>query len=212
MPKTNDSTLNGAEARAARTDAALVRAAQEILAETGNAVSVKMITDHAGVAVGSLYNRFGSKEELFGEACRQALVEIEADSAKRTEQIQGPAARFAMRTRIYLRTPQTAPLLAQLMTRPEARMAASPKGYSEAALRDVKAAIKAGRFHCKDPQTALIVMGGAANSFIARALASGSFSAQKADALTEYFLTELLGVSAREAAELAREPIAPAAA
>ena len=98
------------------------------------------------------------------------------------------------------------------MTRPEARIAASPRGYSEAALRDVKAAIKVGHFRCEDPQTALFVMGGAANSFVARALESSSFSAQNADALTEYFLTELLGVPAREAAKLVHEPMPPPAA
>jgi AcrR family transcriptional regulator len=73
-----------------RTDARLnhdriVAAATEAFAERGLSVEMKEIADRAGVAVGTIYRHFPSKEELLAAICRsllaEAVVETEAASA-----------------------------------------------------------------------------------------------------------------------------------
>lgn len=54
----------------------LVFAAGELFAELGyDAVSTRMIADKAEVTLGSIHYHFGSKENLFLEACKYALAE-----------------------------------------------------------------------------------------------------------------------------------------
>lgn len=58
----------------ARNDAALLRAAREVVAEDGVHASVAAIAARAGVGVGTLYRRYRTKDELFAR-----LAEIAAE-------------------------------------------------------------------------------------------------------------------------------------
>ncbi|RYJ04976.1 MAG: TetR/AcrR family transcriptional regulator, partial [Actinomycetales bacterium] len=59
--------------RKARTRAALVGAAQELLAQGLTNVSIQEVTESADVGLGSFYNHFASKDELFEAAVQDAL-------------------------------------------------------------------------------------------------------------------------------------------
>ena len=62
--------------RKERTRAALVEAAQQLLAEGGDTnVSIQSIADLADVGFGSFYNYFSSKEELFDSATDLAVAD-----------------------------------------------------------------------------------------------------------------------------------------
>ncbi|MYW21020.1 TetR family transcriptional regulator, partial [Streptomyces sp. SID2955] len=69
--------LNRFERRRAETRQALIRAARQILAETGDtSASIQAIAERADVGFGSFYNHFESKAQLFDEAVRDALDEL----------------------------------------------------------------------------------------------------------------------------------------
>ena len=68
--------MDRTDRRKSRTRAALIGAAQRILATRGTTeVAVQDITDEADVGLGSFYNHFASKPELF----EQAVLELLAD-------------------------------------------------------------------------------------------------------------------------------------
>src|SRR3954452_22369584 len=74
------------EARKARTRERIVDAALELLAEGGYAsAGVQAVAARAGVATGSLYRHFASKDDLFTEVLRRAaareLAAVEAATA-----------------------------------------------------------------------------------------------------------------------------------
>jgi AcrR family transcriptional regulator len=65
--------MNRLEQRKARTRAALVRAAQTFIAAGEQNVPILEITQAADVGMGSFYNHFQTKEELFQAAVEDAL-------------------------------------------------------------------------------------------------------------------------------------------
>src|SRR4029079_10034250 len=69
-------TVNRLHSRKARTRAALVAAARELLASRDPAeVSIQEITDTADVGFGSFSNHFASKQDLFDAAVGEVLEE-----------------------------------------------------------------------------------------------------------------------------------------
>src|SRR5580693_9088193 len=102
-------------AAAAGTRERLLGAAQELIEEGGyGAASVAAIAERAGVAAGTLYRHFESKQELFVEvfravcareerAMRAASAEMAADTA--AERLEGVLGTFAERA---LRNPRLA--------------------------------------------------------------------------------------------------------
>lgn len=64
------------EKRTKTTKEQLLFSAGELFSEHGyDGVSTRMIADEAGVTLGSIHYHFGSKENLFLEACRYAIAE-----------------------------------------------------------------------------------------------------------------------------------------
>lgn len=72
----------GRQAEAARNDRLVLDAAREVFATQGEAATVSAIAARAGVGMGSLYRRYGSKEELLRHLCTVAMEQsIEAAEA-----------------------------------------------------------------------------------------------------------------------------------
>ena len=71
------------ERRKARTRAALIAAARDVIARDGSpSVSIQQITDAADVGFGSFYNHFSSKDELFEAAIAEAFEEHGSGSTR----------------------------------------------------------------------------------------------------------------------------------
>ena len=64
---------NRLDRRKARTRAALIRAAQTLIAEGRTNVPILEITQAADVGMGSFYNHFETKEELFDAAVEAVM-------------------------------------------------------------------------------------------------------------------------------------------
>ena len=86
---------NRLDRRKARTRAALIEAAQALLAEGRTNAPVNVITEAADLGTGSFYNHFDTKEQLFEAAVADAL-ERHADYLEElTKGLEDPAAVFA---------------------------------------------------------------------------------------------------------------------
>jgi AcrR family transcriptional regulator len=193
--------------RRARTRAALIGAAQRFLAEDRSGVSVLEITQAADVGLGSFYNHFSSKEELFDAAVDDVLEAHGALMDQVTEGIDDPAEVFARAFRLTGRFHRLVPGASQVLLNHGTELLLSERGLAPRALRDIKAATKAGRFTVKDPELALAAAGGAI-------LALGQLlhsepdrdAARSADEMTVNLL-RMFGMSDSEAEAICRRPL-----
>ena len=195
------------ERRKAHTRAALVRAAQSFLSAGRTDVPILEITQAADVGMGSFYNHFDSKEQLFHAAVEDALDAHGALLDELTADVGDPAEVFARSFRLTGRLHRREPELSNVLLRHGLAIAMSDKGIAPRARRDILAADHAGRFTVKDVDLAMTIVAGAA-------LCLGQLlhdrperdDAQATDQVTEDLL-RMLGVPAEEAHEICRRPL-----
>ncbi|WNG83471.1 TetR/AcrR family transcriptional regulator [Mycobacterium sp. ITM-2016-00316] len=193
--------------RKQRTRAALISAAQGFIAEGRLSVPVLDITQAADVGMGSFYNYFDSKEELFAAAVAEALEAHGALLDVLTADVEDPAEAFACRFRLTGRLFRRRPQESQILLANGVALLTSDRGLAPRALRDIEAAVGAGRFSVDDPQLALAVAGGAIMGL--GALLSSDpdrDDARAADSVTSDVL-RLFGMSAADAAEVCARPL-----
>lgn len=198
---------NRLERRKLRTRTALIRAAQGFIADGRLAVPVLEITQAADVGMGSFYNHFDSKEELFAAAVTDALDSIGALLDTFTSDIPDPAEAFAANYRLSGRLFRLRPQEAALLLANSSTMILSDRGLSPRALRDITAAIEQGRFTLSDPELGLALAGGV---FVGL----GTLLSQRpdrdpeatVDAATEHLLTTF-GMSPEEAHQICSRPL-----
>ena len=150
--------------RKQRTRAALVRAAQRLIAEGKVNVPVLEITQAADVGMGSFYNHFDSKDELFEAAVAEVLDAHGAMLDRLTASIEDPAETFATSFRLTGRLFRRRPQESRILLASGMALLSSKRGLAPRALRDIKAGIEAGRFQGvvgDDPELALAMAGGA---------------------------------------------------
>jgi AcrR family transcriptional regulator len=198
---------NRLQRRKRRTRAALISAAQRLIAEGKVNVPILEITQAADVGMGSFYNHFDSKEQLFEAAVIDVLDAYGAMLDRLTESIEDPAETFAASFRLTGRLFRRRPQESEILLANGPALLSSDRGLAPRALRDIKAGADAGRFKVDDPELALATAGGAL-------LGLGNLlrdnpdrdDAQAADAVTENVL-RLFGLSAEEAQEICRRPL-----
>src|SRR5690242_17233587 len=106
----SDLRRNRFERRRAETRHALVRAARKILAESGGvSVSIHAIAERADVGLGSFYNHFTGKPDLFDAAVADALEEYAQAVDERLHGVDDPAERLAGGVRISARMAESYP-------------------------------------------------------------------------------------------------------
>ncbi|WP_232677589.1 TetR/AcrR family transcriptional regulator [Nocardioides sp. R-C-SC26] len=195
------------ERRRAQTRAALIRAAQQLLAEDRTGVAVLEITELADVGLGSFYNHFDTKDDLFRAAVDAALelqgVVLDAWS----DDVDDPAEVFAHSFRLTGRIHRVEPQLSRVILSRGTTLITSDLGLGPRALRDITHGCETGRFSLADPYSALLVVGGAA-------LALGQAihdhpdrdDAALVDQVTEDLL-RMFGVPVEEATAISRAPL-----
>src|ERR1700738_619039 len=148
---------NRLEQRKQRTRAALVRAAQRFIAEGKVNVPVLEITQAADVGMGSFYNHFSSKEQLFDAAVAEVLDAHGALLDELTSSIDDPAETFACSYRLTGRLFRRRPQESQILLATGLNLMSSERGLGPRAQRDIEMAAAAGRFTVDDPALALAV-------------------------------------------------------
>jgi AcrR family transcriptional regulator len=152
---------NRLDRRKARTRAALIRAAQTLIAEGRTNVPILEITQAADVGMGSFYNHFETKEQLFDAAVEavmdgwgQLLDDLTAD-------IEDPAEAFACSFRLTGRLQRREPELSRVFLNNVLRLLSADSGLAPRARRDITAAVEAGAFDVEDIDVAVTMTAGA---------------------------------------------------
>lgn len=153
---------NRFERRKLRTRAALIGAAQSFIAADQLSVPILDITRAADVGMGSFYNHFATKDELFSAAISEVLDQYAALLDMLTVSIEDPAEAFAVRFRLAGRLFRRRPIESRILLRSGLPVLSNGDGLAARAFRDIVAACEAGRFTVRgDPAAALAVAGGA---------------------------------------------------
>ena len=198
---------NRLERRKMRTRAALIRAAQTFVAAGKINVPVLEITQAADVGMGSFYNHFDSKEELFQAAVNEVLDEIGAILDKLSTASEDPAETFARSFRLVGRLFRRRPEISRVLLNTGLTLISADRGLAPRALRDIDAATRAGRFSVDDPMLALAVAGGALMGLAHLLHAQPERDdADAADRATRDVLI-MFGLAAEDAADICRRPL-----
>jgi AcrR family transcriptional regulator len=186
----------------------LLQAAQELIEEGGyGAASVAAIAERAGVAAGTLYRHFDSKQELFVEvfravcareerAMRAAVSEMAGgNAAQRLERVLGT---FAERA---LRNPRLAWALLAEPVDPlvDAERLAYRERYAEVIAEGLRAGIEAGELPAQNVElTAAALVGGCGEALVGplSPLAGARPSSEELVAALRTFVRRAVGASA----------------
>lgn len=199
--------VNRLERRKMRTRNALVRAAKGFIAQGKLSVPILEITQAADVGMGSFYNHFSSKEQLFAAAVTDALDDLGALLDGFTGSISDPAEAFATNYRLSGRLFRYRPQEAALLLAHADSLILSDRGLSPRARRDIAAAIDQGRFTIGDPELGLAIAGGMfiGLTTLLRERPERDTDAT-VDAVTERLL-RTLGMTPKQASTLCRKPL-----
>ena len=161
MSETPSPTENRLDRRKARTRAALIRAAQTLIAQGRTNVPILEITQAADVGMGSFYNHFQSKEQLY-EAAYEAVIDAYGEQLDHvTAGIEDPAEVFASSFRLTGRLHRREPELSRVLLNNIPRLLSADAGLAPRARRDITAAVDAGRFDVTDVDIAVTIAAGA---------------------------------------------------
>lgn len=202
-----EAPINRLERRKQRTRMALIKAAQSMIAAGKLNVPVLEITQAADVGMGSFYNHFQSKDELFEAAVADVLDSHGAVLDHLTVDIEDPAAVFACSFRLTGRFFRDRPQESRILLANAGALLSADRGLAPRALRDINAAVAAGRFHIEDPERSLAVAAGAllGLGYLLQAQ-PGRDAVATADAVTEDVL-RLFGMSPEDARKICALPL-----
>jgi AcrR family transcriptional regulator len=196
------------ERRKAQTRQKLVDAARAMLADNrAPRASIQDITEAADVGFGSFYNHFTSKDDLFEAAVADVLEETGELLDKLSSDLTDPAAAFAQSVRLATRIARIRPDVARILVQRGMSYMDSDRGLAPRALRDITAAIAAGRFQADNPKLALAATAGALLTTLHLTLTDPHFAAQPVDEQLAEQLLRMFGLPADEARKLATMPL-----
>lgn len=161
MSKASTPPVNRSDRRKARTRAALIRAAQSLIAQGRINVPILEITQAADVGLGTFYNHFETKEQLFDAAVEAVMDGYGELLDNLTAEIEDPAEVFACSFRLTGRLNRREPELSRVLLNNVLQLLGSDKGLAPRARRDIAAAAEAGRFDVGDLDVAVTIAAGA---------------------------------------------------
>jgi AcrR family transcriptional regulator len=196
------------ERRKARTRAALVGAAQTFLAQsTWVDVSVAHLTEAAGVAVGSFYYHFDSKEQLFDAAVRETLDQQASAVAAVTQALDDSAEKYAVGVRTTGRFSRTYPVLARVMVNSGLSYVTTTHGLGALALRDLTEGMESGRFAIEEPELLFVATGGAVLALLSHLDTHPDIDAGRAADELARAMLRMCGLTKRQADSVVGRPL-----
>ncbi|MFF4211813.1 TetR family transcriptional regulator [Streptomyces sp. NPDC001796] len=203
---------NRFERRRTETRQALVRAARQILAESGDtSVSIRAIAERADVGFGSFYNHFGSKSDLFDAAVDDAMEEFAQAIDERLHGVDDPAERLAGGLRLSARLVESHPEIMRILCHSELGRICAASGLAPRARRDVDQGIASRRFIVIDPVIALSALNGSLLALVELWFSKPQVDIDQAAGTLAEMLLHMLGLSPDEARAVARGPLSAAA-
>ncbi len=193
--------------RRRQTRACLIDAARRLIAIRGSLepVPINEITELADVAIGSFYNHFASKEQLF-EAVVAETIEQHGELLDALEaDIADPAHACSLGARLTVRMVDNDPVWGAFVVQTGHYIAQLESSLLHRLANSLESGFDSGRFKSTDRMTSLAVVGGAVlGTMIAKRL---GVMPGNADSLMAQQLLELLGLPADEAREIANRPL-----
>lgn len=195
------------ERRRERTRAALVAAAQRLIAEGRTNVAVTDVTEIADVGTGTFYNHFTSKEELFEAAAHDAMERLGDVLALLSHDVDDAAEVFARAFRIVGRLHRLEPQLSLVILRATGPAPADDTGLVAHMRRDLERGRDAGRFAFDDLDVAATLVVGATVSLGFLLHEQPERDADAAVDATAQHLLQALGLSPDDARAIATAPL-----
>ena len=161
MSNAETQQTNRLERRKAQTRAALIRAAQTLIAQGRTNAPIMEITQAADVGMGSFYNHFETKEQLFEAAVEDVMDAYGQLLDKLTADISDPVEVFACSFRLTGRLYRREPELSRVLLNNVLQLLSADSGLAPRARRDIAAAADAGRFDVEDLDIAVTMAAGA---------------------------------------------------
>lgn len=210
MPASADtaSLLSRSERRKRRTRRALIGAARTLARQTGaDAVTIQEITEAADVGLGTFYNYFGSKTELFEAVLLELNREFFAELDELQAGVKDPAMAFTFTLRFAMQQVLEDTDWARFTVRSGIVSEAAHQMGTERLRAEIRRAVAAGRFQVEDPQLALLLIHSLVGGIeLAPTVYGYAINTQLFEQALHYIL-KMLGMNEREARSLATVPL-----
>lgn len=206
-PSSHSQELSRSERRKQRTRRALMNAAQVLVREQGyDNITIQDITDAADVGLGTFYNYFESKNELFEGILQELNDQFLSELDEIQAGIKDPAFRFVLTLRhaldcIIAETPWAWFLVQSGLPSDD-----FIERNSVRIEREIKLAADAGRFEVDDPRFALLLMRGMSTN-LGQIERFGYQLNEELIAKALRYALRMLGMANDEAAVLASMPM-----
>jgi AcrR family transcriptional regulator len=195
-------TLKPRHGKRARTRQQLLDATLRVLARAGTGgLSIQEITAEAGLANGTFYNYFRTRDELLEAAVVPLIQRLVQRVAGFTGPIDDPALRLAIGVRAFISQAVADPTWAAALLRIWGSKTSLPRIAGTRVLTDLRAAQKKRRLRIPDEAAALDLIQGTTIASI-RSVIEGSAGAERGPEIAALLL-RAFGMSAREAEALA---------
>jgi len=205
-----DAKVRGA-ARKERTRSALVAAAQEFIAAGRTDVAVLDITKMAGVGLGSFYNHFDTKADLFETAVDEAAREFGDLVSRLAGGEQDPAVVVAQSFRLTGRYHRQAPVVSRSLIGGAAQLLSRGGWLVQQVRRNLANGVESGRFEVADIDLAVGTVLGATAMLGQRIHDHPELDDAWASDVVAADLLRMLGLTAEEAHQIAGLPLPDAA-
>lgn len=198
--------LGRKSAYVARNRASLIRATQQVLAETGPDASIEQFAQGAEIAVSTIYKHFNNKESLIEAAYIEAFRDWQDWVEQFLHEIKDPIVELVMPVRIFFRLGKTHPVYAAMFIR---NISGTNKHFpqlEEGFTRATKELIKAKILNVEYPLIKLRSVFACINAGLANQLLNPDAKDIDADVSAEIILG-ILGVSSAKAKKIAYTPL-----
>jgi AcrR family transcriptional regulator len=200
-----EATETRSERRKRRNRQVLIDAGYRVMAEKGiDAATMLEISELADVGAGTVYNYFNSKDELAMAIMEQVMRGLAERIEAVTDTFTDPAQVYAFGVRNVMKAATTDRRWGWLLRRSEVIAGAMFKVMGPYAIRDIRNAVKAGRYRTNDPELAWRMATHAIVGF-SLAVCDQKIQIEKMDDAVVNLLG-MLGVSPEEAWEIALRP------
>ena len=192
----------------ARTRSLLLDAAVRQFAKQGvGATTIQQITLEAGVANGTFYNYFRTREEVVEAVNERFVARLHDEIAARSGEVGDPAERVAIGCRRFILQAERDPTWGAATLRLWSQSAELVTRAAEPARADLRAGKRRGRFTFPTEDAAVDLLQGAVLAGM-RTVLEGRRGAEHASAVAALVLRSL-GVSPAEAESITSRPLPP---
>jgi AcrR family transcriptional regulator len=189
----------------------LIESALSVFAEKGpDAPLIDDFIAAAGVARGTFYNYFRTTAELLAAVAGESSDEVLAVIDPLVREVQDPAQRVVVGSRLYMQMASRYPMWGAFITRVGTKRGSRGRLLDTYLTRDLQMGIDMGRFHVADVVVARDIALGSIMYGI-ETLLSGEAPTDYPEQ-SMYALLQALGIGAREAKKIAYAPLAECSA